>query len=73
MRNIVTISLPDHMLNHLMKTAGEEKASRSEIIKRSLNRYFFAYDFAKARDKALSELAKRGDALTEEEVFKVVS
>ena len=73
MRNIVTISLPGLILKKLEKEARQEGASRSEIIKRSLSRYFFTHDLAKARNRAMTELASRGVILTDEDVFKVVS
>jgi len=73
MRNIVSISLPGTILRKLEKEAREEGSSRSEIIKRSLSRYFFSHDLARARNRAVSELAGRGVVLTDEDVFKAVS
>ncbi len=73
MRNIVSISLPGPILKKLEKEAKEERASRSEIIKRSLSRYFFSHDLAKARNRAISELGRKGIVLTDEDIFKAVS
>jgi metal-responsive CopG/Arc/MetJ family transcriptional regulator len=73
MRNIVSISLPGAILKKLEKEAKEEGSSRSEIIKRSLSRYFFSQDLAKARNRAIHELGRRGVVLTDEDVFKAVS
>jgi len=73
MRNVVSISLPGSILKQLEKEVREEGASRSEIVKRSLSRYFFSHDLARARNRALSELAGRGVVLTDEDVFKAVS
>jgi len=73
MRNVVSISLPGSILKQLEKEAKEEGSSRSEIIKRSLSRYFFAHDLARARNRAMSELAGKGMVLTDEDVFKAVS
>ncbi len=73
MRNIVSVSLPGAILKKLEKEAKQEGASRSEIIKRSLARYFFSHDLARARNRAMSELAKKGIVLTDEDVFKIVS
>ncbi len=73
MRNIVSISLSGSILKKLEKEAKEEGASRSEIIKRSLSRYFFSHDLARARNRALGELAKKGIVLSDEDVFKAVS
>jgi metal-responsive CopG/Arc/MetJ family transcriptional regulator len=73
MRNIVSISLPGAILKKLEKEAKEEGASRSEIIKRSLSRYFFSHDLARARNRAINELASKGIVLTDEDIFKAVS
>ena len=73
MRNVVSISLPGPILRKLEKEVKAEGASRSEIIKRSLARYFFSHDLARARNRAISELAGRGVVLTDEDVFKAVS
>jgi len=73
MRNIVSISLPGAILKKLEKEAKEEGSSRSEIIKRSLSRYFFSHDLVKARNRAIGELAGKGIVLTDEDVFKAVS
>ncbi|MDE1921750.1 MAG: ribbon-helix-helix protein, CopG family [Candidatus Omnitrophica bacterium] len=73
MRNIVAVSLPGNILKKLEKEAKQEGASRSEIIKRSLSRYFFTHDLSRARNKALAELGARGVVLTDEDIFKAVS
>lgn len=73
MRNVVSISLPGTILKQLEKEVKEEKTSRSEIIKRSLSRYFFSHNLTRARNRALTELAGRGVVLTDEDVFKAVS
>jgi metal-responsive CopG/Arc/MetJ family transcriptional regulator len=73
MRNVVSISLPGPILRKLEKEVKEEGSSRSEIIKRSLARYFFSHDLARARNRAISELAGRGVVLTDEDVFTAVS
>lgn len=73
MRNIVSISLPGQIFKKLEKEAKEEGASRSEIIKKSLARYFFSHDLAKARNRATGELGAKGIILTDEDVFRAVS
>ncbi len=73
MRNVVSISLPGPILKQLEKEVREEGSSRSEIVKRSLSRYFFSHDLARARNRAMSELAHKGVVVTDEEVFKAVS
>ena len=73
MRNIVTISIPNNLLKNLTTEAKEDHTSRSDIIRRALKQHFFMRDFTRARNKAMAELAKKGIALTEEEIFKKVS
>ncbi len=73
MRNVVAISLPGTILKKLEKEARLEGASRSEIVKRSLSRYFSAHELAKVRNRAMAELARKGVVLTDEDVFKAVS
>lgn len=73
MRNIVAISIPDRLLKQLTTEAKEENTSRSEIIRKSLKQYFFVRDFTELRNRAMSELAKRGINLTEEEIFEKIS
>ena len=73
MRNVVAISIPDKLLKQLATEAKEENTSRSEIIRRSLKQHFFVRDFTELRNQAMSELAKRGISLTEEEIFEKIS
>ena len=73
MRNVVAISIPDKLLKQLTTEAKEENTSRSEIIRKSLKQYFFVRDFTELRNRAMSELAKRGISLTEEEIFEKIS
>ena len=73
MRNIVSVSLDEALLNKLNQLAKEENTSRSEIIKKSLQKMFFSTEFNKLRNKAMGELAKKGIVLIEEDVFKEIS
>lgn len=73
MRNTVAISLPDSLLKPLFVEAKEEHTSRSEVIRRALKYHFFIREFTRVRNKAMTELAKKGIALTEDEVFEKVS
>lgn len=73
MRNVVSISLPDQILKKLDKATKDEGSSRSDVIKRSLFRYFFARDLSKAREKAMSELASKGMVLTDDDIFNAIS
>lgn len=73
MRNTVAISLPNDVLRILSAEAKEEHTSRSDIIRRSLKQHFFMRDFSRARNLALSELARKGISFTEEEIFEKIS
>ena len=73
MRNIVAISLPTNILRSLISEAKAEGASRSDVIRRALKQHFFMKDFTRAREKAMAELAQKGIALTEEDIFNQVS
>ena len=73
MRNIITISLPDKMLKKLIQECKEKNTSRSEIVRESLERYFFVRELTKIRNKAISELARKGIVITEEQIFKNIS
>jgi metal-responsive CopG/Arc/MetJ family transcriptional regulator len=72
-KTVISVSLPVALLKKLEQEAKKEKVSRSEIIKRSLSRHFFAHDVAKARNRAISELGGRGIVLTDADVFKVTN
>jgi len=73
MRNVVAISLPDNLLKKLVTESKEENASRSEIVRKSLQQHFFAREFTGLRNKALRELAEKGITVTEAQVFKNIS
>ncbi|MEA3369378.1 MAG: ribbon-helix-helix domain-containing protein [Candidatus Ratteibacteria bacterium] len=73
MRNVVAISIPNNLLKSLAAEAKEEQTSRSDIIRRALKQHFFMRDFTRARNLALSELAKRGITFTEEDIFERIS
>ena len=73
MRNIITISLSDKMLKKLIQECKEKNTSRSEIVRESLERYFFVRELTKIRNKAISELTRKGIVITEEQIFKNIS
>lgn len=73
MRNVIAISLPSKLLKKLVQESKEENASRSEIVRKSLQQHFFAREFTKLRDKAISELARKGIVVSEEQIFKNIS
>ena len=73
MRNVVSVSLEDAMLKNLSKIAKTEHTSRSEIIKRALNKLFYSYELSKLRDKGISQMAKKRKVLTDDDVFGAVS
>ena len=73
MRSVVAISLPGDLLKRLTAEARGDSTSRSEIIRESLKQHFFVKDFTRLRNEALGELAKKGIALIEEDVFNEIS
>lgn len=73
MRNIVTISLPNDLLKKLTGEAKMENATRSEVVKIALKQHFFARELDSVREKAMSELARNGVTLTDDDVFSKVS
>ena len=72
-RQVVAISLPGVLLKKLSAEARQEHTSRSEIIRRSLKQHFFVRDFSSARNRALSELDRKGIHLTEDDIFDRIS
>jgi len=73
MRNVIAVSLPDNLLKKLVRESNEENASRSEIVRKSLQQHFFAREFTKLRNNAIRELAEKGITVTEEQIFKNIS
>ncbi|PIU18431.1 MAG: antitoxin [Elusimicrobia bacterium CG08_land_8_20_14_0_20_44_26] len=73
MRNVITISLPNKLLKKLVRESREENASRSEIVRESLQQHFFVREFTKLRDDAINELAQKGITVTEEQIFSNIS
>ena len=73
MRNIVSISLPENLLKKVRRESKKENITSSELIRKTLNGYFFITEFRQIQQKALSEVKKKGLKLTDEEIFKRVS
>ncbi|MBA3065996.1 ribbon-helix-helix protein, CopG family [bacterium] len=73
MRNVLSISLPNKLLAKLVQESKEENASRSEIVRKSLQQHFFVRELTKLRDNAISELARKGIVVSEEQIFKTIS
>lgn len=73
MRNVVTISLPNRLLKKLVQESKEENASRSEIVRKSLQQHFFVREFTKLHNDAINELAQKGITVTEEQIFSNIS
>jgi len=61
------------MLKKLIQECKEKNTSRSEIVRESLERYFFVRELTKIRNKAISELTRKGIVITEEQIFKNIS
>lgn len=48
------------------------RGKRDEIARQSLREYFFRTELARLRRRAMIEAARRGVALSEDEIFKQV-
>ena len=73
MRNSVSISLPDGILQQLKSYCQREHANGSEVTRRALREFFYHQEFSRIRDKFQLEIKKKGLHFTEEEIFKQVS
>ena len=73
MRSVIAVSLPSKLLKKLVKESKEENASRSEVVRKSLQQHFLIKEFTKLRNNAIEELAKKGISVTEEQIFKDIS
>ena len=73
MRNVISVSLPDELVERIKAQSKKESMSASEIIRKALKSYYFHQDFTKARQQCLATLAERGEYLTDEDIFREVS
>ena len=73
MRNVVSLSLSDELLNKVKKEMKKQDTSSSELMRRALADYFFKEEFSRLRKKALLEAVKKGNVYSDEDIFKKVS
>jgi metal-responsive CopG/Arc/MetJ family transcriptional regulator len=72
MRDTVTVSLPPGMRRELDRIAAREGVSRSDVLRASLEDYFFARRFRALRQRMMGAAQTQG-IFTDEDVFDRVS
>ena len=72
MRDTVTVSLPPGMRRELDRLAAQEGVSRSELLRASLEDYFFVRRFRSLRQRMMAAAQAQG-IFTDEDVFDRVS
>ena len=72
MRKAVTVSLPEGLTEELDLVSREAGASRSEIVRQALKRYFALREYRALRAELVIEAEAKG-ILTDEDVFHQVS
>lgn len=72
MRQTVAVSLPVDLAAELDAVAERAGASRSEIVRDALRRYFAVREFQRLRD-SLVPFAEAQGIFTDEDVFRIVS
>lgn len=72
MRRTVTVSLPEDLGDKLDAFSEQEGASRSEVVREALRRYFAVREFRRIRRSLLAEAEAKG-LLTDEDVFRQTS
>lgn len=72
MRHTITISLPDDLKRALDQVTAEERVSRSDVIRASLEDYLFIRKFRVLR-KRMSAKARARGIHVDEDVFNRVS
>jgi predicted transcriptional regulator len=72
MRDTVTVSLPPGVRRALDRIAAQEGVSRSEVLRASLEDYFFARRFRALRRRMMAAAQAQG-IFTDEDVFNRVS
>jgi len=72
MRESVTISLSKDIKKKLDSMAREERANRSDIVKKALSQYFAVVEFQKIR-KSMLPKAEAAGIFNEEDIYKTVS
>jgi metal-responsive CopG/Arc/MetJ family transcriptional regulator len=72
MRETVTVSLPPALKRELDRLAAREGISRSDLLRNSLEEYFFVRRFRELRQRMLAAARARG-VYTDQDVFDRVS
>lgn len=72
MRDTVTISLPPGIRRELDRIAAQEGLSRSDVLRASLEDYFFVRRFRALRQRMMATAQAQG-IFTDEDVFDRVS
>lgn len=72
MRQAVTVSLPSEISTVLDAVAREEGATRSDVVRDALRRYFLQREFERVRRSLLPKFEAQG-IVTDEDVFERVS
>lgn len=72
MRETVTVSLPQKIRRELDRVAAREGVSRSDVLRASLEEYFFVRRFRALRQRMMAAAQARG-IHTDEDVFDRVS
>jgi metal-responsive CopG/Arc/MetJ family transcriptional regulator len=72
MRETVTVSLPPGVRRELDRIAAQEGVSRSEVLRASLEDYFFVRRFRELRQRMMAAAQAQG-IFTDEDVFDRVT
>jgi len=72
MKKTVTVSLPEKLRKKLDAVVSEEHATRSEIVRKAIERYLAVKRFRQLRIKTFP-LAEAQGLLTDRDVFKKIS
>jgi metal-responsive CopG/Arc/MetJ family transcriptional regulator len=72
MRHTITVSLPDDLKRALDKITAQERVSRSDVIRASLQDYVFLRRFRTLRQR-MSAKARAGGVYSDDDVFGRVS
>jgi len=72
MRSVLSVSLPDRLVEELKSLARETGRNKSDIIRESLSLYIWETRLKRLK-KQFKPLAKKAGLVTEEDVFKQIS
>ena len=72
MRSVLSVSLPDRLVEELKSLAKETGRNKSDIIRESLSLYIWETRLKRLK-KQFKPLAKKAGLVTEDDVFKQIS